>query len=148
MAALAQGAADDPRALGRADAPVVMIMWSDFHCPFCGRFARKTEPELVKRYVDRGVLRFEWRDFPYIGAESLPAAVAGRAAAAQGRFWEFSDVVYGQQRRPRSSDFDAEHLRGYARQAGLDLPAYDRAVAAQEVSWTPGPSWPRPRIWE
>lgn len=129
---LATRIADDPRALGRPDAPVVMIMWSDFQCPFCGRFARETEPQLVERYVDTGVLRIEWRDFPYIGPESIPAAVAGRAAAAQGRFWEFARVVYAQQRRPRSSDYDAAHLRDYARQASLDLAAYDAAVAAQD----------------
>ncbi len=122
---------DDPMALGVVDAPVVMVMWSDFQCPFCGRFARETEPELVRRYVDKGVLRIEWRDFPYIGPESLPAAVAGRAAAAQGRFWEFGEVVYRQERRPRSSDFDAPHLRAYAEQAGLDLARYDADVAAQ-----------------
>lgn len=105
-------------ALGEVDAPVVVVMWSDFQCPFCGRFARETEPELISRYVDKGVLRIEWRDFPYIGPESLPAAVAGRAAAAQGRFWEFGEVVYDQERRPRSSEYDAAHLRAYAEEAG------------------------------
>lgn len=129
--ALARRAAGDPMALGDVDAPVVMVMWSDFQCPFCGRFARETEPALIEEYVDLGVLRIEWRDFPYIGPESLPAAVAGRAAAAQGKFWEFAQVVYGQQRRPRSSEFDAAHLRGYAEQAGLDLARYDGDVAAQ-----------------
>lgn len=128
---LARRSADDPMALGDVDAPVVMVMWSDFQCPFCGRFARETEPALIERYVDAGVLRIEWRDFPYIGPESLPAAVAGRAAAAQDRFWEFGQVVYGQERRPRSSDYDAAHLRGYAEQAGLDLARYDADVAAQ-----------------
>jgi len=128
---LARRASGDPLALGEVDAPVVMVMWSDFQCPFCGRFARETEPALVTRYVDAGVLRIEWRDFPYIGPESLPAAVAGRAAAAQGKFWEFGEAVYGQERRPRSDDFDAAHLRLYAEQAGLDLAEYDAAVAGQ-----------------
>ena len=131
---LARRTVGDPRALGEVDAPVVMVMWSDFQCPFCGRFARETQPRLVERYVDTGVLRIEWRDFPYIGPESLPAAVAGRAAAAQGRFWEFGEVVYGQERRPRSDDFDAARLRAYADQAGLDLAAYDAAVAGQAGS--------------
>lgn len=128
---LARRTAGDPRALGEVDAPVVMVMWSDFQCPFCGRFARETQPRLVERFVDTGVLRIEWRDFPYIGPESLPAAVAGRAAAAQGRFWEFGEAVYGQERRPRSDDFDTAHLRAYADQAGLDLAEYDTAVAGQ-----------------
>ena len=129
---LARRVSGDPMALGEVDAPVVMVMWSDFQCPFCGRFARETEPELISRYVDKGVPRIEWRDFPYIGPESLPAAVAGRAAAAQGKFWEFGQVVYGQERRPRSSEYDAVHLRGYAEKAGLDLARYDADVAVQK----------------
>lgn len=121
----------DPMTLGAVDAPVVMVMWSNFQCPICGRFARETEPVLVRRYVEKDVLRIEWRDFPYIGPVSLPAAVAGRAAASQGRFWEFGAVVYSQQRRPRSSDFDASHLRAYAEQAGLNLVRFDADVTAQ-----------------
>jgi protein-disulfide isomerase len=128
----ARRVADDPMALGDVHAPVVMVMWSDFQCPFCGHFARETEPKLIQRYVNKGVLRIEWRDFPYIGPESLPAAVAGRAAAAQGRFWEFGEVVYGQERRPRSSAYDATHLRTYARQAGLDMSRFDADVAEQK----------------
>ena len=55
---------------GSTDAPVVMVAYSDFQCPFCGKFARDTEPILVKKYVDDGTLRIEWRDFPYLGKES------------------------------------------------------------------------------
>ena len=82
LAQLARREADDPMALGREDAPVVMINYSEFQCPFCGKFARDTEPTLVRDYVDKGILRIEWRDFPYLGQESLTAAQAGRAAGA------------------------------------------------------------------
>ena len=71
-------------ALGKPDAPVVMINYAELRCPFCAKFSRDIEPELIKRYVDAGVLRLEWRDFPIFGEESLEAAKAGRAAAAQG----------------------------------------------------------------
>src|SRR5665647_3073023 len=90
----------DPYAKGRVDAPVVMVMWSEFQCPFCGRFARETEPTLVKRFVDTGILRIEWRDFPYLGQDSQTAAIAGRAAAAQDKFWAFHDAVYAPVHRP------------------------------------------------
>ena len=49
--------ADDPMALGDEDAPVVMIVYSDFTCPFCANWAQETQPELVERYVDSGELR-------------------------------------------------------------------------------------------
>ena len=72
--ALARRQVDDPTALGDVDAPVVLIAYSEFQCPFCGKFARDTEPELIDEYVEDGTLRIEWRDFPYLGPESMTAA--------------------------------------------------------------------------
>ena len=84
---------DDPMALGEADAPVVMVAYSEFQCPFCGKFARDTEPVLIEKYVEDGTLRIEWRDFPYLGPESTVAARGGRAAAAQDRFGGFEQAM-------------------------------------------------------
>lgn len=121
----------DPYAKGRVDAPVVMVMWSEFQCPFCGRFARETEPTLVKQFVDAGVLRIEWRDFPYLGADSQTAALAGRAAAAQGKFWAFHDVLYATEHRVNKGDLDAAHLRDLAVKAKLDMTRYDADMKAE-----------------
>ena len=121
LAQLARREADDPMALGREDAPVVMINYSEFQCPFCGKFARDTEPTLVKDYVDKGILRIEWRDFPYLGQESLTAARAGRAAGAQGKFWEFHDAMYDKQLPPNSGQLTEDHLADVAGKAGLDV---------------------------
>ncbi|HEX7537072.1 MAG TPA: thioredoxin domain-containing protein [Dermatophilaceae bacterium] len=121
----------DPYAKGRVDAPVVMVMWSEFQCPFCGRFARETEPALLKQFVDAGVLRIEWRDFPYLGADSQTAALAGRAAAAQGKFWAFHDVLYVTEHRVNKGDLDAAHLRDLAVKAKLDMTRYDAEMKAR-----------------
>src|SRR5690606_24672173 len=99
LLARARRDADDPRAVGSPDAPVVLIEYSDFQCPFCGRFARETKPDLIRDYVDKGVLRMEWRNFPVFGAESEQAARAGWAAGRQDRFWRFHDEAYGEPRR-------------------------------------------------
>lgn len=101
-ATMARRMKDDPMALGRADAPVVLVEYSDFQCPFCGRFARTTAPVLIRKYVEKGTLRIEWRDFPYLGPESRVGARAGRAAAEQGRFWELHDAMYADQ-QPRTA---------------------------------------------
>lgn len=128
--------AGDPRALGRADAPVVLVEYADFQCPFCGKFARDVQPKLMK-YVDAGTLRVEWRDFPIFGAESEAAARAGQAAAAQGRFWEFHRVAYGEDRKRNSGAFAAGKLVGMAREAGVPDLARFRAdiggAAAREA---------------
>lgn len=112
---------DDPMAMGDVDAPVVMVNYSEFQCPFCGKFARDTEPILIEEYVEDGTLRIEWRDFPYLGPESTTAAQAGGAAAAQGKFWEFHDFMYGNQFPPNSGRLDEEYLARVAEDLGLDV---------------------------
>lgn len=118
---LVQRPADDPMTMGEADAPVVMLAYSEFQCPFCGKFARDTEPTLIDKYVKDGTLRIEWRDFPYLGPESTTAAQAGRAAAAQDSFWAFHDELYAHQLPPNSGKLDEDYLAGIAEKLGLDV---------------------------
>ncbi|REF36021.1 DsbA family protein [Thermasporomyces composti] len=119
---------DDPLAIGRADAPVVLIAYEDFRCPYCAKYATDIEPQLIERYVTSGVLRIEWRDFPVLGEESMELAKAARAAARQGKFWEFHDAVYAiGASKPR---FSEELIQDLAREAGVpDLTRFnaDRA---------------------
>jgi len=80
------------------------------------------EPKLYKEYVKDGTLRIEWRDFPYRGQESVNAAVAARAAQAQGRFWEYHDLLYDSQ----FSGFSDQNLRALAGKANLDMQRFER----------------------
>ena len=120
LRALERRTPKDPMAKGDVDAPVVMISYSEFQCPFCGRFANDTEQALVEKYVDAGTLRIEWRDFPYLGDESLSAAVAGRAAARQQGFWAFHDEMFADQQPPNSGELTEDHFVQIAQRAGLD----------------------------
>ena len=80
------------------------------------------EPKLYKKYVKDGTLRIEWRDFPYRGQKSVNAAVAARAAQAQGRFWEYHDLLYDSQ----SSGYSDDNLTALAREAGLETHRFER----------------------
>ncbi|TXS55846.1 DsbA family protein [Streptomyces sp. t39] len=122
---LARRDAGDPLAAGRADAPVVMVEYADFQCGYCGKFARDTEPELMRKYVENGTLRIEWRNFPIFGAESEAAARASWAAGRQGRFWQFHAAAYADGAKEKG--FGAARLRELAREAGVaDLDRFDR----------------------
>jgi len=110
----------DPLALGNPSAPVVIVEWGDFQCPFCGAFARDTEPPLLAQYVDAGKARLEWRDFAYLGPESTAAAVAARAAGRQGKFWAYHDALYAQQHAENTGALSSGYLVGLARRLGLD----------------------------
>jgi protein-disulfide isomerase len=126
--------AGDPLAVGDVDAPVVMINYSDFQCPFCGKFARDTEPVLMERFVENGTLRIEWRDFPYLGPESTTAARAGRAAAAQGRFWQFHDAMYEDQPPPNSGKITEDYLADVAERIGLDVERFRRDMSSKKIA--------------
>lgn len=84
---------NDPFAIGAVDAPVVISEFSDFECPYCSRFANNQEKAL-REYIDAGKVRLEWNDLPVNGADAQRAAEAARAAAAQGKFWEFKSALY------------------------------------------------------
>ena len=121
----------DPLAIGDVDAPLVLIEYSDYRCPFCAKFSRDSEPELIQRYVDEGQLRIEWRDMPIFGDQSMTAARAGRAAAEQGMFWEFNAAVYEAAPDRGHADLTPEALRAFAEEVGVpDLDQFDRDAAS------------------
>ena len=134
LAAVVRRTPDDPMAIGKVDAPVVMVNYSEFQCPFCGKFARDTEPTLIKKYVENGTLRIEWRDFPYLGPESTTAAHAGRAAAAQGQFWAFHDAMFADQPPPNSGRLTEKYLSSIAGKAGLDIDRFRRDLSSQKIA--------------
>ena len=106
-------------ALGAVDAPVVMIEYSDYRCPFCGAYARKTQPEIIKKYVDTGQLRIEWRDLPVFGESSVAAAVAARAAGEQGLFWQFNEAVYAAAPEKGKAELSEPELLAFAQTVGV-----------------------------
>ncbi|MFF9346363.1 DsbA family protein [Streptomyces sp. NPDC014734] len=130
---LARRDAGDALAQGRADAPVVLIEYADFKCGYCGKFARDTEPALVKKYVDNGTLRIEWRNFPIFGAESEAAARAAWAAGQQGRFWQFHRAAYADGAKEKG--FGKARLKELAQQAGVaDLDRFVRDADSPAAS--------------
>ena len=137
LAGLARRDAGDKLARGRTDAPVVLIEYADFTCGYCGKFARDTEPELVKKYVDDGTLRIEWRNFPIFGKESEAAARASWASGRQDRFWAFHRAAYAEGAKEKG--FGKDRLRALAQQAGVkDLDRFahdtDSPAAAEAVA--------------
>lgn len=84
----------------------------------------------MERYVENGTLRYEWRDFAYLGQESMNAALAARAAQEQGRFWEYHDVLYENQGSVNSGAFSAEALVGFAEEVGLDTEQFEAALTS------------------
>lgn len=123
---------DDPTALGDVDAPVVLISWADFSCPYCAQYALEVEPQLVTQYVDAGLLRIEWRDYAYLSPASEIAAVAARAAGEQGQFWAAHHALMSQP-LPGESARDAAQLRSLAETLGLDVERFEADLRSTEL---------------
>ena len=99
---------------GAKDAPVTIVMWSDFQCPFCSR----VEPTLSKIEEDyKGKVRVAWRDLPLpFHQNAMPAAKAARAAGEQGKFWEMHDKLFANQ-----ANLDRPNLDKYAEELKLNM---------------------------
>jgi protein-disulfide isomerase len=112
---------DDP-ARGPADAPLTVVVFSDFQCPFCAR----VEPTLKQlEQAWPGQVRVVWKHLPLgMHPNARPAALAAEAAREQGKFWAFHDAVFQDQRALSAAD-----LERHARTAGLDLARYRAALA-------------------
>lgn len=116
---------DDP-VKGSPDAPVTIIEFSDFSCPYCASFLNMTGP-LLNEYIENGTVRFVFKDFPLTQIHPKAAQVAKAAGCAdeQGLFWEYHDVVYA-----NIQNQEIAHLHGYAQQVGLDMQAYGECFAS------------------
>ena len=102
---------------GSDAATLVLIEYADFQCPYCGDFARRTLPELEKRYVATGKVQLVFRNLPLqeIHPQALMAAEAAECAEQQGKFWDVHDALFMDQR------LDEASLVAKARAANLDL---------------------------
>ncbi|MEY9212074.1 DsbA family protein [Thermobifida halotolerans] len=115
--------------LGSAEAPVTMVVFSDYQCPYCATFATEQQPVLVRDYVETGLLRLVWRDYPYLGEESVRAAVAARAAARQGDYWDYHEALYVDPDAWIAEGASTESLVRVAAEAGLDTDRFVEDMA-------------------
>jgi protein-disulfide isomerase len=117
-------------ALGRPDAPLTVVEFTDYQCPYCRRFQAETWPRLKRDWIDSGKVRFIVRDLPLeIHSAARPAAEAAHCAGEQGRFWRMHDLLLGVH-----ADLSPKGIDGYAHAAGLDLSRFHACVAAHKYS--------------
>lgn len=116
--------------LGSADAPVIVEVFEDFQCPYCHQFTLQVEPQLIDTFVRPGLAALVFRDLPFLGEESRWAAVAGRLAAQQDRFWPMHDYLFANQLGENVGSYTPDRLMVMAQAAGLDM---DLFIAGLQV---------------
>ena len=118
---------------GRADAPLTLIEFSDFQCPFCARHVRETMPQLENEYISTGKLKYVFRHMPIesLHPNAFKAAEAAACANETGNFWPLHDRLFANQ-----TTLAANLLPGHATAVGLDGAAIQQCVASGKHTMT------------
>jgi len=115
----------DGPALGNADAPITIMEFSDYQCPFCKRHFTNTLSALKTNYIDTGKVRYVFRDFPLdsIHPYARKAAEAAHCAGDQGKFWDMHDVMFNYQ-----GALMQDNLKGFVHDMKLDVEAFNACL--------------------
>lgn len=107
---------DTDPSIGNANAPVTLIAFEDFECPFCERFSQQTLPLIIEQQVKSGKVRIVWKDFPLsIHSNAQKAHEAARCAWEQDKFWGYHNVLFNNQ-----NSLSINNLKQYSRNLGLN----------------------------
>ena len=121
-------------ALGAKDAPVTVVEFADYQCPFCRKFALNTFDQLKQDYIETGKVRFVYKDFPLeqLGHnQAMPMAEAAYCAGEQGKYWAMHDKVYDEQQTiaPRSTaQFSSDKIPQWAEELGLNMEQFNQCI--------------------
>ena len=118
---------------GSVDAPVVLIEYSDFQCPWCTRFHTEVMPEL-EPLIEAGDLRFVYKQFPALGPDSVTAALASECALAQGDFWTLHDWLFEQQSVWKGAGNVREVIAQSVAALGYDAQALDACIDSEDAT--------------
>jgi len=125
-----QVSVDDDAVLGNKDAPVTMVEFSDYECPFCGRHFTETYPQIKKDYIDTGKAKLVFRDFPLsFHQNAQKAAEAAECAGEQGKYYEMHDKLYSNQQA-----LDIASLKIYAQQIGLNTAKFNDCLDSGKMA--------------
>jgi protein-disulfide isomerase len=131
--------------LGNPDAKVILVMYADFQCPFCGAIVGTNEalikslkerspdwqpflPEIVNNYVKKGEVLLVYRDWAFLGTESIRAAEAARCAGDQNKFWEYHDYLYSHQDGENQGNFSDSNLKSFAKILNLNTSDFNKCL--------------------
>ncbi len=130
-----QAAEDIPRTttldntMGDPNAPVHIIEYGDFQCPYCLKFWSETEPQLIEEYVNTGKVYFIYRSLgAFLGEESAWAAEGAYCAGDQDQFWEYHDTLFVNWNGENTGNYSQDRLIQFAESLDLDMPTFESCL--------------------
>jgi len=129
---------DDDPFKGDPNAPVIVVEFSDFQCPFCSRFYQQTLPLIQENYIDTGKIKFVYRDLPLdsLHPNARLTHIAAECADEQEKFWEYHDVLFEKQsqwQRLSSTDLPIT-LTQFATDLGLQSASFETCLESEEMA--------------
>ena len=125
--------ADDDPIIGNPDAPITIIEFSDFQCPFCARFHIQTLPTIMEEYIEKGTVKLVFRDFPIqsIHPNAVPASVAAECANEQGKFKQMHDILFEKQNEWSNLEtvYAIELFNQYSEQINLEQEQFSSCLS-------------------
>jgi len=120
---------DDDAVLGEEDAPITLIEFTDYQCPFCGRHFTQTHNQIKANYIDTGKVKLITRDFPLsFHPHAQKASEATECADDQGKFWEMHDLLFEQQASWSNTTDAPATFKGFAADLGLNAGTFDSCL--------------------
>lgn len=129
---------DDDPVKGNPDAPVTIIEYSDFQCPFCLRFFQQTLPLIEQNYIDTGKIKFVYKDLPLdsLHPNARAAHIAAECADEHGKFWEYHDVLF--EKQPQWNSLASSELENtfteFATDMGLQAASFESCMQSPNIA--------------
>lgn len=114
--------------IGKNNAPVTIVEFADFQCPFCKEFNDKLFQRIKSQFIDSGKVRFVYMHYPFLGEESIYAAEATECAKEQGKFWQYHDLLFQKQGDENAGVYGKDNLKKYASELNLDQAKFDSCL--------------------
>ena len=115
---------DDDYIKGDPKAPVTIVEFSDYQCPYCRKFHNEILPQIQKEYISKGKVRYIFRDFPLsFHKQAVPAAIAANCAGEQGKYWEMNNFLFANPGKLSTAKIIPE-----AESLGLDKAKFEACV--------------------
>lgn len=125
---------EDGLNLGDPNAPVKVIEFADFQCPYCQLYWQQVEPTIVKNYVATNKVYYTYSPMAFLGQESIDAAEAAYCANDQGKFWEYRDYLFANHTGENVGDFTQAKLIKFASKLGLDADKFKTCLTSGQYA--------------
>ncbi len=131
---------ENGKGVGNPAAKIEITVYEDFQCPACKEYTTSIEPQLLQSsYITDGQVYYEFKQFPFLDSQSVSkeshqAANASMCALAQGKFWDYHDILFANQTGENVGAYTDKRLVAFAESLGLDMTAFNKCFKADQYS--------------